>query len=102
MVAGIQASGSQTISNGNRSACRVRHLAHGGANMLSIRSKCKSCHHRYTKSPRVGVGGFSLLIRQGLAPRLVAVVPPIEPFSYVIGYASQEGEDKETAKEESP
>ena len=70
--------------------------------MLSIRSKCKSCHHRYMKSPRVGVGGFSLLIRQGLAPRLVAVVPPIEPFSYVIGYASQEGEDKETAKEESP
>ena len=33
---------------------------------------------------------------------LLAVVPPIEPFSYVIGYASQEGEDKETAKEESP
>ena len=48
------------------------------------------------------VGGFSFLIRQGLAPRLVAVVPLIEPFSYVIGYASQEGEDKETAKEESP
>ena len=48
------------------------------------------------------VGGFSFLIRQGLAPRLVAVVPPIEPFSYVIGYASQEGEDKETATEESP
>lgn len=48
------------------------------------------------------VGGFSFLIRQGLAPRLVPVVPPIEPFSYVIGYASQEGEDKETAKEESP
>ncbi|EJU29891.1 hypothetical protein HMPREF1153_1720 [Selenomonas sp. CM52] len=44
----------------------------------------------------------AFLIRQGLVPRLVAVVPPIEPFSYVIGYASQEGEDKETAKEESP
>jgi len=48
------------------------------------------------------VGGFSFLIRQGPAPRFVAVVPLIEPFSYVIGYASQEGEDKETAKEESP
>ena len=54
------------------------------------------------KSPRVGVGGFSIPIRQGPAPRLVAVVSLIEPFSYVIGYASQEGEDKETAKEESP
>ena len=49
------------------------------------------------------VGGFSFLIRQGLAPRLVAAVPPIEPFSYATGnHASQEGEDKETAKEESP
>ena len=102
MVAGIQAGGSQTISKENRSACRVRHLAHSGVNMLSIRSKCKSCHHRYMKSPRVGVGGFSIPIRQGPAPRLVAVVSLIEPFSYVIGYASQEGEDKETAKEESP
>ena len=100
MVAGIQAGGSQTISKENRSACRVRHLAHSGVNMLSIRSKCKSCHHRYMKSPELESGAF--LIRQGLVPRLVAVVPPIEPFSYVIGYASQEGEDKETAKEESP
>ena len=52
------------------------------------------------KAPELESGAF--LIRQGLVPRLVAVVPPIEPFSYVIGYASQEGEDKETAKEESP
>jgi len=41
MVAGIQAGGSQTISKRNRSAYRVRHLAHIGVNMLSIRSKCK-------------------------------------------------------------
>ena len=52
------------------------------------------------KAPELESGAF--LIRQGLVPRLVAVVPLIELFSYVIGYASQEGEDKETAKEESP
>ena len=52
---------------------------------------------RHTKSPQVRTLGAFLFpyCRQGLTPRLVAVVSLIEPFADAVGdYTSQDGENK--------
>ena len=52
---------------------------------------------KHTKSPQVRTLGAFLfpLCRQGLTPRLVAVVSLIEPFADAVGdYTSQDGEKK--------
>ena len=59
----------------------------------------------HTKSPRDSDSGAFLfpLCRQGLAPRLVAVVSLIEPFADAIGdHASHDGEDKRDSNHAPP
>ena len=68
---------------------------HRGLVLYYLRQMCIA--DRHTKSPQVRTLGVFLfpLCRQGLTPRLVAVVSLIEPFADAVGdYTSQDGENK--------
>ena len=73
------------------------HLHLSGDLCYTVHGKGSEVTLNTQKAPQVGtLGGFLFpYCRQGLTPRLVAVVSLIEPFTDVVGdYTSQDGENK--------